>query len=888
MNRRRVSTFPLRFAFLLAIASLATVSANEQVGSPPVTITTHVKFGESGEAMLADTWLAGVAAQPDAAPSTVALCWARTAQGWFGDVWGLQLVTDAGLLPPALSPQRGSGFLAGMDYSTVGHVTPEQGHVYETVFSYYPSYGAVAGRVVDTTTATVVWSGSYQVRPYMARVHVATDMSRIDLVARPVFAPLHVRWGLVQPALAGLMSSKVIDRRSQTELRLTVPWSELPGSWTLRATDDRDKAATLVEAILHGQEALFPLATDMVQALPAGEVFLTLEYKDGDEVTYTNHSSVQVGRVEAALSELRVSCDSTVTGIISVATDGPVGSLAIKLNATQSNQFYDRDDRGVLKMVEQPATTNVVSTVEGLLAPAETLEIPFAVDLADVFPEGRSYADIRLEFEPEVSSTVIGVSTTTTAQTVSVTIGRPQFTIKTGEQHQTIDGFGASGAWWSQYVGGMSDPMRNLVADLLFSREKGIGLSQYRYNAGGGIDPDIRDPWRTAETFEVAEGVYDWSLDANARWFLQAAKERGVQDFTLFAVSPPRRITVSGHTYNKHKGDSNLAPEMYPQFAQYLADIWRHFHEEGITFSTISPLNEPEWRWEAANQEGTQYTLSQVLAISRELAKTLRREAIEAKLLIPEAGAWHFLYGGDRGYAQAILSDPILSEGTLLAVHSYWTTDAQRVLAAEALARYLGQKVWQTEWCEMLGGRDYGMGSALTLAHTVHADLTLGGVSAWQHWVAVDRYDHRDSLLYTEYFLPGDAENVEETKKLWALGNYSRFVRPGAVRLGVDSNYILPAQEYRSSVLLSAFADRTTDQLIVVCINQADSERSVELIVPGSDRGWVLAPYRTSDTESLQELSAVSLQTDESGAARGTIVLAPLSVTTFVGGYTEM
>ena len=51
---------------------------------------------------------------------------------------------------------------------------------------------------------------------------------------------------------------------------------------------------------------------------------------------------------------------------------------------------------------------------------------------------------------------------------------------------QTISGFGASGAWWPNDLGGFPARVQQRVADLLFGRRTGIGLSSYRYNIGGG------------------------------------------------------------------------------------------------------------------------------------------------------------------------------------------------------------------------------------------------------------------------------------------------------------------------------------------------------------------------------------------------------------------
>jgi len=180
------------------------------------------------------------------------------------------------------------------------------------------------------------------------------------------------------------------------------------------------------------------------------------------------------------------------------------------------------------------------------------------------------------------------------------------------EEHQTIEGFGASGAWWAQDVGGWEEEVRDRVIRLLFDHDEGIGLSVYRYNIGAGSGKEIRDPWRRTETFEVTPGVYDWTRDRNAIWVAQAAHAAGVERFVAFANSPPARMTrsglVSGAATDERGGwadlrvwmgdlpstltglelsprhtRSNLRPDMVDAFARYLVDIVRHLREvEGI------------------------------------------------------------------------------------------------------------------------------------------------------------------------------------------------------------------------------------------------------------------------------------------------------------------
>lgn len=66
-------------------------------------------------------------------------------------------------------------------------------------------------------------------------------------------------------------------------------------------------------------------------------------------------------------------------------------------------------------------------------------------------------------------------------------------TINAGRTYQTIAGFGASDCWTPSYVGKYWTGSRDKITELLFSSEiqagspKGIGLSMWRVNLGGGM-----------------------------------------------------------------------------------------------------------------------------------------------------------------------------------------------------------------------------------------------------------------------------------------------------------------------------------------------------------------------------------------------------------------
>ena len=101
-----------------------------------------------------------------------------------------------------------------------------------------------------------------------------------------------------------------------------------------------------------------------------------------------------------------------------------------------------------------------------------------------------------------------------------------EITVDIKKKYQTIDNFGASDCWSMQKIGEWVEPQKNQIADLLFSQEKGIGLSAWRFNIGAGINrTTIRHEWRTVETFEISEGVYDWTRQAEERWFFKRLKQ---------------------------------------------------------------------------------------------------------------------------------------------------------------------------------------------------------------------------------------------------------------------------------------------------------------------------------------------------------------------------
>ncbi|WP_423253711.1 glycoside hydrolase family 30 protein [Melissococcus plutonius] len=444
-----------------------------------------------------------------------------------------------------------------------------------------------------------------------------------------------------------------------------------------------------------------------------------------------------------------------------------------------------------------------------------------------------------------------------------------QLTLNPENQYQKISSFGASGAWWAQDVGGWIDQegdqtKRDKIAQLLFDTKDGIGLSSYRYNLGAGSadtnnSPKITDPWRKAENFEKEPKQYDWTKDKNAQYMLNQAVNYGIKDIYLFANSPLERLTKNGSAYgsNINGSTSNLAKENYQEFADYLLDVTEHFIKQGIPVTSLSPINEPQWEW-TSGQEGCHYNPKEMVDFAKFIykEKEKRKTLQQLEISVPELGEW---MNSSQNYYQAMASDTEFMQAyPTWDIHSYWSSkEAKQKFNQWLDNNHINVGLKMTEWTEMVNGKDTSMKSALTLANQIHEDLTLLDVTTWQYWIAVSCYDYHDGLIYVDL----NNHNVEPAKRLWSMGNFSKFIRPGAKRFEVTVN--------DDQINTVGFIDEKTNQKIIICINNRSKDSTIEL-----PEGTVAkSAYVTSENSDLKQvLNQESTKVTLSGASVTTLI----------------
>ena len=447
--------------------------------------------------------------------------------------------------------------------------------------------------------------------------------------------------------------------------------------------------------------------------------------------------------------------------------------------------------------------------------------------------------------------------------------------------YQTIQNFGASDAWSCQFAGNWPAEKKNAIADWLFSMDtlpngnpKGIGLSIWRYNLGAGSAEQqdgsgIKDEWRRAAlTLGKDKKVQ------GQNWFLQAAKERGVQQFLGFFNSPPVQFTKTGKAYAA-KGKCNIDSANYKAFANYTVDAVKQIAKStGVTFDYISPVNEPQWDWSDGSQEGCPYSNIEISQLVKVFSSAFQENKLKTELLLAESGHLKYLLPANdkqnkdnqvvdffQPSSSAYIGN-IPNVSNAIASHSYFSTSPfangmqLRSKIKNAVTQIKNLHYWQSEYCilgdnagEINGSKkDLGMKSALYVAKVIHEDLAGANASAWQWWTAISAYDYKDGLVYIDK--NKEDGQISDSKMLWAVGNYSRFIRPGMKRIQVD----LPEVK---GMLVSGFASADKKEIVLVLVNEDESERSISLkSVSHSLHYEKIAAYLTDNTESLGKHNA--------------------------------
>ncbi|MFG2121171.1 glycoside hydrolase [Streptomyces sp. NPDC048710] len=441
---------------------------------------------------------------------------------------------------------------------------------------------------------------------------------------------------------------------------------------------------------------------------------------------------------------------------------------------------------------------------------------------------------------------------------------------------QTIDDFGASGAWWVNDLKNFDPKVQARVAELLFSHQ-GLDLSAYRYNIGGGGSGVTYAP-RAPEDFLNSDGSYDWSKDKAGRYFLYAAAKYGVKDLIGFVNSAPAAWKTNGKSCGGY-----LKADNEQDFAKYVADVTDHFARQGVKLDYISPFNEPTNSFDSCGQEGMLVDPSQRDDIVRALGAEQRARHQKTGIIADESTS---TVKFNEEIPQWVSQPGTAQYVSKLAHHTYDNpSDANRAKVYET-SKAAGRQSWSTEICCFgKGGTGWAqeydptIDGGLNLSRIIYKDFATAHDSAFQWWVALSEMIGSDPLAKNDdgwndgliYYDPDYAANGNQTlyftKRYYALGQYSKFVKPGSVAhnvTGAPDGVEVSTYDQAGKWVVVVNNHNTTDTALNLHFNSATPVRAAQAVRTSADENW----------------AKVARPTVRGGTA--TTTLAARSITTYV------
>jgi O-glycosyl hydrolase len=417
----------------------------------------------------------------------------------------------------------------------------------------------------------------------------------------------------------------------------------------------------------------------------------------------------------------------------------------------------------------------------------------------------------------------------------------PAVTVNEHVRHQDIDGFGVSQAFRrNELLKALPEAQQREILDLWFDRGKGAGLSILRLGIGSSPAGSPYDHMVSIQPEDPggpdAQPKYVWDGDDNSQvWVAKEAKAYGVRRFFADAWSAPGYMKDNGDD----KNGGTLKPEWQRAYANYLAQYTRFYAREGIKITDLGFTNEPDWTATYASMRFTPEQAAQFVKVLGPVAKGVQVACCDS-----------FGWNEAKAYTAAIEADPEARRWVKTHTgHTY----ASPVDAPLPTSRRTWMSEWNPNGSTWNENWDDGSGyDGFAIAQAVHDALTLGNVSGYVYWLGASRGATRALLQIDDV-----AKTYRVSKRLWALAAYSRFIRPGAVRL--DAAAADPALK------VSAFRN-------------TDGSRVVEVLNTGTApvtwtgvRGRATA-YVTDNASSLTP----------SPVAGRTVTLPPRALTTIV------
>jgi glucuronoarabinoxylan endo-1,4-beta-xylanase len=431
---------------------------------------------------------------------------------------------------------------------------------------------------------------------------------------------------------------------------------------------------------------------------------------------------------------------------------------------------------------------------------------------------------------------------TSSAKAANVTVN-----VDYTNQRQTVEGFGASATWVANDLDAFSPAKQAQILELLYDTSKpGAGLSWVR------VGSFLCD-------YNPSPGVFDWNfwgIQSGMRWLQRVNASYGVNKYVVSTWSPPAWMKDNNSCIN----GGHVRAQFYPNLAALKIQWLQNAKAQlGFEAQVESVQNEPDHR---AGYDSCEWTTTEMNTfVVNHLKPALNSSGLISKLMAPEVS---FYSNFDNAWGFPLLNDPNMRAAVnIVATHGYGRTD-NFATPCNSCTQH-NKPIWQTEDSNLDGRYNGSIDEGLAWSSDIFKSLNSGRFSAWFYWWVMTLQNDNQGLLNVN---PA-TDSVVVPKRLYVVGQFSRFIRPGSVMLGSTS----------SDATLQVTAVRpATGNVTIVLANTGKTSHTVTVNLTGITPPASVTPHRTSASENQAPLSPIN-----SSAGAFTISIPAKSVVTVVG-----
>ncbi len=422
-------------------------------------------------------------------------------------------------------------------------------------------------------------------------------------------------------------------------------------------------------------------------------------------------------------------------------------------------------------------------------------------------------------------------------------------TINAAKQYQRIAGFGVSeGFGQARALMNMPASVQKQVLSLLYSPTSGAGLTILRNEISADRRFTIEPKAPSSPTAEPSYlTLAEVDQDQGQLWFAKQIKsDYGASVFADAWSAPAFMKTndsaIHGGTVCGVPGTSCKTGDWRRAYANYLVQYAKDYAAAGVPLSYVGPLNEGNL---SVPQDSMIMSPAQTANLMQALGATLARSGLSTRAECCATESWDYA----QEYAAAIQTDKAANTATaLFTSHGYFA-------APNSPLRGWSKPVWETEWAPFDTGPfdpawdDGSQLSGFTWAQNIYTGLTAANLGAFLYLWGANTSTTTVTGPNTG-LIEVKGNTVATSGRLWAFASYSRFIRPGAVRIGTTTR--------RAGLEVSAF--RNSDgSIAVVVLNSARSRQVATFSLRGLSAAQV-TPYLTDTSHGLSAQTPITVR----------------------------